>query len=70
MCFMLHVLYAWVLMLLLVVYQEKSLFRSRHMVSTSFDMTCDAYVGVYNDILSRMYLLCMSFVRPDLFLLE
>ena len=70
MCFILHVPYAWVLMLLHVVYQEESLFRSRHMVSTGSDMTCDAYVGVCNDLLLRMYLPCMSFVRLSLFFLE
>ena len=30
--------------------------RSRHLVSTSFDMTCDAYMGVCNDHLLRIYL--------------
>jgi hypothetical protein len=34
--------------------------RSRHLVSTSFDMTCDAYMGVCNDLLLRMYLPDMS----------
>ena len=40
-CFELYDIYAWVLMLSHVVYLEKSLCRSRHMVSTSFDMSRD-----------------------------
>ena len=54
----------------LLSYYMLSTKRSMHLVSTNLYMTCDAYMGVCNDLLMRMYLPRTSSHDLVYFLLE